>query len=158
MSILGPEKLSETWVGLGPIAFQFRIQTNLWTGNPGQLEDDGDFEHQACWVWRSPTRRPIQIWARRARIWGIHTQMLSVCPDLGPPNLWDGLTDGAEIWWQCSGGVAIGFAQFFFLKKMILKICDFSGIFFSNHIFFLWGHFWNSAYVQNNFVAQAKKP
>jgi hypothetical protein len=46
------------------------------------------------------------------------------------------LTDGAEIWWQCSGGVAIGFAQFFFLKKMILKICDFSGIFFSNHNFF----------------------
>jgi hypothetical protein len=43
--------------------------------------------------------------------------------------------DLGEIWWQGSGGVAISFEQKI-KKKLILKICDFSGIFFLNDFFF----------------------
>jgi hypothetical protein len=40
-----------------------------------------------------------------------------VCPDLGPPNLGDGLTDGAEILVGYSGRVAIGFPKKKYLKN-----------------------------------------
>jgi hypothetical protein len=38
-------------------------------------------------------------------------QILSVRPDLVRSPRQDGWTDLTEIWWQCSGGVAIGFAR-----------------------------------------------
>jgi hypothetical protein len=57
-----------------------------------------DFEGRQM---KDPTRSSLQILSVR----------LSVCLDLGPQPRQDGLTDLAENWWQCSGGVAIGFAR-----------------------------------------------